>query len=112
MARSPPSQAFLPGLVETSEVQNQLEGEQQHLPLLDQVTLRWKGDHMELQSPERAIAWALENRADRIQNLLQTLTGKALRVEVRAGPGEAGISGKEDREGASSAEVVFQKGKT
>ena len=66
------------------EIQAQLEGEQQHLPLLDQVTLRWKDDHVELQSPERAISWALENRADLIQSYLRRLTGRALRVEVQA----------------------------
>ena len=69
------------------EIQAQLEEEQQGIPLLDQVTLRWKGDGVVLQAPGRAIAWALENRVNRIQCLLQNLTGQALDLQVLADPG-------------------------
>ena len=85
------------------KVQNQLEGEQQHLPFLYQVTLNWKGDHVELQSPQRAIAWALENRVDRIQSLLQRLTGHEIEIEVTSGPWESSETVFNHPSGASVA---------
>ena len=64
------------------QVQNQLEVEGQGSPLLNKVTLRWTENGVEFSAPSPAISWALGNRADLIQCLLQRLTGRSLRVEV------------------------------
>ncbi len=63
-----------------------LEQEEQGLPLLNLVSLRWEGEKAVLLAPRIAVAWALQSQAERIQAHLRYLTGQEVAVQVRAGP--------------------------
>ena len=70
------------------QVQAQLEAEQQGSPFLENVRLQWDRDGVVLHAPGQAVAWALENRAGQIREVLRRLTGQSLGVEVWRGLGK------------------------
>jgi hypothetical protein len=67
------------------QVQEGLEEDGWGSPLLGQACLQWEGPAALLRAPV-AVSWAIERRQERIQALLQHLTGRKIAIQVRGGP--------------------------